>query len=744
MDIKDVHINITRKANVKNINLKVCPPDGRVEVTASTDTDDSDVRAFIISKWTWIKGKQREINECERQTSREYEGSETHYFLGERYRLEVIEKTVVPHTVEIVGGWIKMTVHPGTSVKNRGELLWEYYRTRLKEILTDLVAKKAVEFGEDNVTWEIKRMRTEWGSCMIKRRHMLFNLELARLPMKCIEFIVVHELTHLQEKYHNKHFEELMDIRMPMWRSIRQDFNSIPATKYEYTPDWKGEINRIADVVNERSIVNMSMVQSVLTLCQLGEIEANDFALSAENEKLTKQFASICPLSQLAFEEALKLCGDTEFYKRADEEILIKELWIKALIEDPEFLQEALKHCIKKLASLIKEYQRGAAVVTPIEDFDELETDEPQAKYSRDKKTLIRVSNKAKTFNIPEGTRVIGCGAFAGCQELVEVNIPGSVVRIEPGAFAGCKALEDLDVPLTVMKVGVDAFKDTGLDSDYIDSVYRDQGYYTPSVIESLPPNNIMVYAGKEDKKLAEELLKAKAKKSFGRNGLTYSISFECSWEEYTDSIAAFLLYAKENDNLRFVIRESVYVGKDLAQISELFEDSYNWDNIILPYGLYQAVDEFINRKIKIDPVAKYKFGGVINFSYVVNALKISSDPEENEELQKIITDYNFENAKKMLLPICKRYNTGMSIHPNAGLYIGEDDQFYDEGSFEVRIIGVKSSQLKRIAEEICSMFIQESVLVRDEVQKSIYFLYAPIINAKQHPALKKINLLNN
>ena len=184
MDIKDVHINITRKANVKNINLKVCPPDGRVEVTASTDTDDSDVRAFIISKWTWIKGKQREINECERQTSREYEGSETHYFLGERYRLEVIEKTVVPHTVEIVGGWIKMTVHPGTSVKNRGELLWEYYRTRLKEILTDLVAKKAVEFGEDNVTWEIKRMRTEWGSCMIKRRHMLFNLELARLPMK--------------------------------------------------------------------------------------------------------------------------------------------------------------------------------------------------------------------------------------------------------------------------------------------------------------------------------------------------------------------------------------------------------------------------------------------------------------------------------------------------------------------------------------------------------------------------------
>ena len=736
MDIKDVHINITRKANVKNINLKVCPPDGRVEVTAPSTTDDSDVRAFVISKWAWIKSKQREIAEFERQTGRDYEGSETHYFLGERYRLEVIEKTGVPHSIKIDGEWIKMTVHPGTSVKNRGELLWEYYRARLKDILTDMVAKKAAEFGEENVTWEIKRMRTEWGSCMNKRRHMLFNLELARLPMKCIEFIVVHELTHLQEKYHNKHFEELMDERMPLWRSIRQDINRIPATKYEYTPDWKGEITRIADVVSERSIVNMSMVLSTLTLCQLGEVQPEDFILTGSNKSLVRQFKAVCPLSMSSFEDALKLCGDTEFYKRTDSELRIKDLWIKALLDDSEFLQEVLKHCQKKLASLVKEYQKGAAVVAPIEDFDD-DTDEPQAKYSRDKKTLIRVSNKVKTFIIPEGTRVIGSSAFAGCAELSEVIIPSTLVRIEPGAFVGCKSLEDLNVPLSVMKVGVDAFKGTGLDSDLIDTIYRDQGYYTPSVIESLPSNNVMVYAGKEDKKLAEEVLKAKATKKFGRNGQSYSIPSECEWEEYSDAVAAFLAYAKENDNVRFVVRQSVYEGKDIAQVAELFEDSYEMDNIILPYDFYQIIDEHVNRKIKIDPVAKYKFGGVINFSYVVNALKVSSDPKENEELQKKVTAYNLEHAKQMLLPLCKRYNTGMSIHPNAGLYIGEDDQFYDEGSFEVRIIGVKSNQLKRIAEDICSMFIQESVLVRDEVQKSIYFLYAPIINVKQHPALK-------
>ena len=159
-------------------------------------------------------------------------------------------------------------------------------------------------------------------------------------------------------------------------------------------------------------------------------------------------------------------------------------------------------------------------------------------------------------------------------------------------------------------------------------------------------------------------------------------------------------------------------------------------DNVILPYKFYQLIDEYVNCKVRIDSVAKYRFGGVINFSYVVNAISISKDEKENERIQKAITTYNQENAKEMLLPLCKRYNTGMSIHPNAGLYIGEDDQYYDEGSFEVRIIGVRSEQLKRIATEICSIFVQESVLVRDEVKNEIYFLYSPVMNVGKHPAL--------
>lgn len=735
MDIKDIHVNITRKEGVKHINLKVCPPDGRVEVTAPLGTDDAEIRSFIITKWTWIKKTQRDLTDIVRQGERDFEGSETHYFLGERYRLRIIEKTVVPHTVEIKGEWIEMTIHPDTAKKNRGELLWEFYREKLKDILSEMVPRKAAEYGEEDVTWEIKKMRTEWGSCMTKRRHMLFNLELARLPLKCIEYIVVHELTHFQERLHNDRFIELMDQRMPMWRSIRQELNSFPATKYEYTPAWKKEISRIADVINERSILNLSVILSFLNYCLEKGAGNEDFSLEGNTSGLRPLYDGLCPLGSVTLEQAIAQCSDAEFYKRTDEGIAIKAIWVEAL-EDRVFLEEVVKYCEKVLGRSAAKFRKNASHVEPVEDTTE-ESEQPY-RLSRDKKTLVRVSRDATSFDIPEGVTVIGQNAFYGCKDMTDVRIPLSVVRIESGAFRGCTALEEINVPASVMKVASDAFENSGIDQAFADEIYHNQGYYTPSVVDSLPPINVLVYTGKEDVSLVKEHFGAKTARKAGRDGSSYMIPVTANDDDFADSVEAFIAYARDNQNVRFVVRQSVIAEHPMEIAKEAFEAAYALDNVIMPFDLYNAVDDLVNSKVLIDSVARYKFGGIINFSYVVNAIKVSSDPKENERVQELVTEYNKEHAKDMLFPLCKRYNTGMSIHPNAGLYIGDSDQYYDEGSFEVKIIGVRSSQLKKIASEICSMFIQESVLVKDEVQNAVYFLKTPVMNVKEHPALKK------
>ena len=76
--------------------------------------------------------------------------------------------------------------------------------------------------------WGVKRMKTKWGSCSIEARRIWLNLELAKKPVQCLEYIVVHEMVHLIERHHNARFMELMDAFKPSWRLYRDELNHTP------------------------------------------------------------------------------------------------------------------------------------------------------------------------------------------------------------------------------------------------------------------------------------------------------------------------------------------------------------------------------------------------------------------------------------------------------------------------------------------------------------------------------------
>ena len=94
----------------------------------------------------------------------------------------------------------------------------EWHRAELKAVLAVMAASWTAKVGEENVAREVKQMSTQWGSCIEKKRHLIFNLELARVPKSCIEYVVVHELTHLKVKSHNKLLAALMTQRLPHWQ----------------------------------------------------------------------------------------------------------------------------------------------------------------------------------------------------------------------------------------------------------------------------------------------------------------------------------------------------------------------------------------------------------------------------------------------------------------------------------------------------------------------------------------------
>ncbi|OJV91799.1 MAG: metal-dependent hydrolase [Bacteroidia bacterium 44-10] len=222
--VNNISIEVEYK-KIKNIHLSVYPPDGRVHISAPETMKPDSVRLYAISKISWINRQKENVLKQERQTPREYVSGENHYFKGQRYRLKVIYYNDIPK-VRLEGKrFINLYVREGTTDNKRAEILKEWYRKELRETLSPLVEKWSQILQVIPKHWEIKQMKTRWGSCNTRTKRILFNLELAKKPTHCIEYIVVHELAHLIERQHNDRFMSILNIHMPQWEMYKDELN---------------------------------------------------------------------------------------------------------------------------------------------------------------------------------------------------------------------------------------------------------------------------------------------------------------------------------------------------------------------------------------------------------------------------------------------------------------------------------------------------------------------------------------
>ena len=223
--VRGIKVDVVRK-DIKNLHLGVYPPMGRVRVAVPLVISDEAVRLAVIDKLGWIKRQKAKFAQQPRQSQREMVNGESHYFLGKRYRLRVHEVDA-PARVAVRGiASLDLFVRPGASVAQKEEVLQQWYRQQLKVLIPPLLAKWQPILGVQAHHWGIKRMKTKWGSCNTTTKRLWLNLELAKKPEMCLEYIVVHELVHLLERRHSERFTALMDGFLPHWRSCRETLNA--------------------------------------------------------------------------------------------------------------------------------------------------------------------------------------------------------------------------------------------------------------------------------------------------------------------------------------------------------------------------------------------------------------------------------------------------------------------------------------------------------------------------------------
>lgn len=231
--IANVEIEIVRK-EIKNMHLAVYPPHGRIRLAAPIKTDSEVMRLFAISKLGWIKKNVKTFKEQARETPRDYVSGESHYFQGRRYLLNVIEQAGRSR-IEIQGTkTINLYLKSGSTKEQRSKIMKEWYRKCLKDQLPALIEKWEKIIGVKADEWGVKQMKTKWGACNIEAKRIWINLELAKKPLVCLEYIIVHELVHLLERNHNDKFVAHMNTFMPKWRLCRDELNSLPVVHNDW------------------------------------------------------------------------------------------------------------------------------------------------------------------------------------------------------------------------------------------------------------------------------------------------------------------------------------------------------------------------------------------------------------------------------------------------------------------------------------------------------------------------------
>jgi predicted metal-dependent hydrolase len=231
LTLGSVSVDVVFK-DIKNVHLSVHPPTGRVRIAAPARMKMEAVRVFAISKLGWIKQQQSKLKSQERESPREYIERESHYLWGNRYLLR-INAGERPSGAASGHRTIILTVPQGASTDKRRQVLEAWYRTEMKAAQEPLIAKWEKRLGIRVERAFVQKMKTKWGSSNPRLHHIRLNLELAKKPAQCLDYVVLHEMAHFLAPNHGSRFVALLDHHMPNWRSTRQMLNESALTHIE-------------------------------------------------------------------------------------------------------------------------------------------------------------------------------------------------------------------------------------------------------------------------------------------------------------------------------------------------------------------------------------------------------------------------------------------------------------------------------------------------------------------------------
>jgi len=226
IQLGEISMVVTRKA-VKHVHLSVYPPNGRVTLVAPVATPLDVARAYAISRLGWIREQQLKLRNQAREAPRKFVERESHYLWGRRHLLTIVYRETKPF-ISLDHRRITLTVRPGSDAQKRSDVIHDWHKTLLHEVVPSLIKKWESRLNVRVAGYFVQRMKTKWGSCNHKARHIRLNTQLVTKPKDLLEYVIVHEMVHLIEPTHSERFLTILGEHFPTWREARAELNELP------------------------------------------------------------------------------------------------------------------------------------------------------------------------------------------------------------------------------------------------------------------------------------------------------------------------------------------------------------------------------------------------------------------------------------------------------------------------------------------------------------------------------------
>lgn len=232
----DVHVpyRVERKVVIvgkpRKITIRVTP-DSEVVVSAPDDARKDDIHDAVMKRAKWIHDSLQDFKEQRTHVqSRRYVSGEMQFYLGRRYVLKIVEDPDALPRVKMERGKLLVSLPEFRADKSEQvkTLVRQWYRTRAQHVFESRLKQllPQVRWVHETPPFRILSMEKQWGSCSARGKLML-NPHLVKAPRDCIDYVILHELCHIEEHNHGERFYRLLGQVMPEWKSVKKQLDGM-------------------------------------------------------------------------------------------------------------------------------------------------------------------------------------------------------------------------------------------------------------------------------------------------------------------------------------------------------------------------------------------------------------------------------------------------------------------------------------------------------------------------------------